>query len=83
MDYTPKGVCAQNIHFEIKDGVVTDVEFTKGCNGNGKGIGALVEGMSVEDVIKRLNGLDCKGRGTSCPDQLSLALKQYMEENSL
>lgn len=81
MDYTPKGICAQNIHFEITDGVVTDVEFTKGCDGNGKGIGALVSGMKVEDVIKRLEGLDCKGRGTSCPDQLATALKQYMEEN--
>lgn len=52
-----------------------------GCMGNTQGVAALVEGMEVEEVIKRLKGIDCGGRGTSCPDQLAKALEQYLEEN--
>ena len=75
MRYETKGVCSQSIDFEITDGAVHNVHFTKGCNGNGKGICALVEGMKVENVISRLDGLRCDSRSTSCPDQLAQALK--------
>lgn len=76
MKYTTKGVCAQAIDIEVDNGIVTAVQFTGGCHGNTQGIAALVKGMKVEDVIARLEGIDCRGRGTSCPDQLAKALKQ-------
>ncbi len=73
--YQPQGVCSVQIDFEIEDGIVKNVRFTRGCNGNTQGISALVEGMKVDDVIARLKGTDCNGRGTSCPDQLARALE--------
>ncbi len=79
MHFTPKGVCARGIDFEIEDGVVKNVVFTGGCNGNVSGISSLVEGMKVEDVIKRLEGIECGFKSTSCPDQLANALKEYKE----
>ena len=78
--YTPRGVCSSKIDFEIENGTVTNVHFTHGCNGNTQGIGRLVEGMSVDEVINRLKGVDCGGRGTSCPDQLAIALEQAKEQ---
>lgn len=78
--YTPRGVCSSKIDFEIENGTVTNVHFTRGCNGNTQGIGRLVEGMSVDEVINRLKGVDCGGRGTSCPDQLAIALEQAKEQ---
>lgn len=76
MDFKPTGVCAQNIHFDIVDNKVTNVSFLGGCNGNLKGISSLVEGMNVEDVISRLEGIECGRKPTSCPDQFATALKQ-------
>ena len=78
MTYTYKthGTCSREIKFEVNDGVVSKVSFISGCNGNLQGIGQLVEGMKVEDVIKRLKGIDCNGKGTSCPDQLAKALEE-------
>lgn len=73
--YQPQGVCSVRIDFEVEDGIVKNVQFTRGCNGNTQGISALVEGMKVDDVISRLKGTDCNGRGTSCPDQLARALE--------
>lgn len=73
--YTPRGVCSALVEFEIEDGVVHNVQFTRGCNGNTQGVSALCEGMTAEEVIKRLEGIDCNGRGTSCPDQLAKAIK--------
>ena len=64
------------IHIEVEDGIITDARFLGGCNGNTQGVAALVKGMAVEDAIKRLSGIDCNGRGTSCPDQLANALKE-------
>lgn len=78
--YQPSGVCSVQIDFEVDGGVVHNVKFTRGCNGNTQGIGALVEGMRIEEVIKRLKGTDCNGRGTSCPDQLARALELSMEQ---
>lgn len=73
-----KGTCSVEINFDVIDGRLHDVKFTGGCNGNLKGIGALVEGMKPEDVIARLEGTTCGFKPTSCPDQLAQALKQYL-----
>lgn len=74
--YEAKGVCSRQINFEVEDGIVTNLEVIGGCNGNLQGISKLVIGMKVEDVIKKLKGIDCKGRGTSCPDQIARALEK-------
>ena len=74
--YKTSGTCSREIHFEVVDGKVKNVRFVGGCNGNLKGVGALVEGMDVDDVIARIEGISCGGRPTSCPDQLANALKQ-------
>ncbi|MBR2448299.1 MAG: TIGR03905 family TSCPD domain-containing protein [Clostridia bacterium] len=73
--YKTNGVCSRNILIDVEDGIVTSVRFEGGCNGNTKGISALVVGMKVEEVIKRLEGIRCGFKGTSCPDQLAQALK--------
>ena len=78
--YAPRGVCSSKIDFEIEDGILHNVQFTHGCNGNTQGIGRLVEGMRIDDVITRLKGVDCGGRGTSCPDQLAKALEIAKEQ---
>ncbi len=75
--YKTKGVCSSSIELEIDDGRVKSVRFTGGCNGNLQGIGSLVEGMEVDDVIKKLSGIKCGFKGTSCPDQLAEALREY------
>lgn len=76
--YKTKGVCSLEIHFEVKDGKVEKVEFVNGCPGNTLGIASLIQGVKVEDAIQKLKGIDCRGRGTSCPDQLAKALEQYL-----
>ncbi len=78
MQYTYKthGVCSQAITFDVEDGKVRNVQFFGGCNGNLKGIGALVEGMDIDEVIGRVEGIHCGMKQTSCPDQLAQALKQ-------
>ena len=68
-------VCSKQIDIEIKDGIIQKVVYTRGCEGNAKGIGALIKDMSVEEAIRRLEGLNCGKRGTSCPDQLAKVLK--------
>ncbi len=75
MQYQPKGVCSRLIDFELDGDIIKSVSFTGGCDGNLKGIGSLVAGMKVEDAIDRLQGIRCGYKSTSCPDQLSLALK--------
>lgn len=77
--YKPQGVCSMQIDFAIDGDVLRDVKFTGGCAGNTQGIAQLVDGMKVSEVIKRLKNTDCRGRGTSCPDQLAKALEQAME----
>ena len=69
-------VCSKQIDIQIKDGIIQSVVYTRGCDGNAKGIGALIKGMSVEEAIKRLDGITCGKRPTSCPDQLAKILKQ-------
>ena len=73
--YEPSGVCSALITFEVDNGIVRNVQFTRGCNGNTQGISRLVEGMNIDDVIARLKGTNCNGKGTSCPDQLARALE--------
>ena len=75
-EYKTKGTCSQRIFFDVENGKVTNVQFVGGCNGNLKGIAALVEGMDVEDVIRRVEGIRCGMKATSCPDQLAQALKE-------
>ena len=74
-EYKTQGTCSQRIFFDIEDGKVKNVQFLGGCNGNLKGIGSLVEGMDVDEVIARLEGTTCGMKNTSCPDQLAKALK--------
>lgn len=74
----PKGVCSKKIIAEVENGVVQSVQFVGGCNGNTQGISRLAVGMKVEDIISRLESVNCNGRGTSCPDQLAQALKQAL-----
>ena len=78
--YAPKKVCSSQIQFEIDEGIVKKVNFTGGCNGNLKGIASLVEGMPWEEVVNRLSGIKCGLKGTSCPDQLSIAIREDMSE---
>lgn len=77
MQYKTSGTCSQLIDFEVEDGIIKSVAFTGGCNGNLKGISALVSGMNVDDAISRLKGIKCGFKNTSCPDQLARALEQY------
>ena len=81
-DYKTKGTCSQRILFEIEDGVLKNVQFIGGCNGNLKGICSLVEGMPVREVISKLEGITCGMKATSCPDQLATALKKAAERNN-
>lgn len=77
--YSTKGTCAVRIEFDVEDGVVKNVAFLGGCDGNHKGIAALVEGQKPEEVAKKLKGITCGRRTTSCPDQLALALEDFMK----
>lgn len=76
--YTPKGVCSMKITFEINDGIVNNVKFTGGCNGNTQGLSKLAEGRRAEDIISALEGIKCGFKSTSCPDQLAQALKNVI-----
>lgn len=83
MEYTfkPRGVCSMQITFEIDDDKkVKNVRFTGGCNGNTQGLSSLVDGMEAAEVVRRLKGISCNGRGTSCPDQLAKAIDAAMNE---
>ena len=76
----PQGVCSQLIEIETEGNIIQDVRFTGGCNGNLQGISALLKGMTVENAIDRLSGIRCGFKDTSCPDQLSKALKAMQEQ---
>lgn len=81
MVYKTFGTCSREINFDVVDGKLTNVSFLGGCNGNLQGISKLVEGMDIDEVIARVEGIKCGARQTSCPDQLAKALKQYKAEN--
>lgn len=74
--FRTSGVCASEISFKVKEGTVEEVVFNGGCSGNTQGLSSLLKGMKVDDVITKLEGLNCGPRATSCPDQLAQALKQ-------
>lgn len=76
--YDTKGTCSRQIIIDVENGIVNDVKFIGGCSGNTQGIASLVKGMKVEDVIKKCKGIDCAGRGTSCPDQLAKSMEEIM-----
>ena len=75
-EYKTKGTCSQKIFFDVEDGKVMNVKFLGGCSGNLQGISSLVEGMDVDAVIQKLEGIRCGFKPTSCPDQLAKALKE-------
>lgn len=77
-EYTPKGVCSRKMVLDVEDGILVDIKISGGCHGNLQGISALVKGMPVDEIIKRLDGIRCGMRGTSCPDQLAAALKEIV-----
>ena len=79
--YRTRGTCSSVIEFDIDENVISNVKFTGGCNGNLKAISSLVEGMTVEDIEKKLKGITCGFKGTSCSDQLSQAVRKAYEEN--
>ena len=79
--YKTKGVCSKAILFDVEDNIVKNVQFVGGCAGNTTGIAKLVEGMDIDEVITRLEGIKCRPT-TSCPDQLAQALKQYKESQN-
>lgn len=78
--FRPQGVCSQLIEIETEGNIIQEVRFTGGCNGNLQGISALLKGMTVENAIDRLSGIRCGFKDTSCPDQLSRALKAMQEQ---
>ena len=81
MVYKTFGTCSREINFEVVDNKITNVSFLGGCNGNLQGISKLVEGMDIDEVIARVEGIKCGARQTSCPDQLAQALKKFKAEN--
>lgn len=78
---TCAAVCSEQIDIETQGDTILHIQYTKGCHGNTQGVSRLCEGMKIKDVIARLEGINCRGRGTSCPDQLARALKLLQEIN--
>lgn len=80
--YKTKGVCSQAILFDVDGDIIRSVQFQGGCSGNTQGVAKLVEGMKVQDAIDKLSGIRCGFKSTSCPDQLAIALTQYLDNNN-
>ncbi len=80
MKYITRGTCSREIEFEVDGNIIQSVKFVGGCAGNTAGVASLIQGMDIHEAISRIKGIDCKGRGTSCPDQLALALEKYLKE---
>lgn len=79
--YRPVGVCSMEITIDVEGDTINSVKFLGGCSGNTQGVSVLVAGMKVDDAIRKLKGIDCAGRGTSCPDQLAKALEEIKNKN--
>lgn len=77
IEYTPRGVCSRKMIIEVQDGIIRSAQVEGGCSGNLQGISRLVEGMTVEEAIRRMEGIRCGWKDTSCPDQMAKALKAY------
>ena len=80
--YRPRGVCSRLMEFEVENNKVVSITVTGGCDGNLKGISSLLRGMPVDEVISRLEGIQCGGKPTSCPDQIARALKAWQAEHA-
>lgn len=80
--YIPNGVCAREMIFSIDNNIIIDAKTIGGCPGNSQGVSTLIKGMNIDEVITKLKGIDCRNRGTSCPDQIAKALEQYKKENN-
>lgn len=80
-EYFPKGVCSIKMVLEVEDEIIKSVKIIGGCHGNLQGISALIKGMKVDEAIERLKGIECGNKGTSCPDQLAIALEEMKENN--
>lgn len=78
--YHPKGVCPIEMNIHVEGDTIKSVQIVGGCDGNTKGISVLVAGMNIDEAIRKLKGIDCRGRGTSCPDQLARALEEIKEK---
>ena len=76
--FRPRGVCSQRMDITIEDDRIVSLQVLGGCDGNLQGISRLIEGMTIDTVIQKLSGINCDGKGTSCPDQLSKALEQAL-----
>lgn len=76
-EYTPKGVCSMKMIFEIEGNIVKSLKIIGGCPGNTVGVSKLIENKNIDEIIQMLKGIPCGGKGTSCPDQVALALEQY------
>lgn len=79
-EYFPKGTCSKKIVLDIENNIINSFEIEHGCNGNLKGIKNLITGMNIDDVISKFEGIDCNGKGTSCPDQIAKALMAYKNQ---
>jgi uncharacterized protein (TIGR03905 family) len=79
--YITHGTCSVKIDYSVQDGIVTHIHFERGCAGNTAGISRLAEGLPVKEVVRRLKGIRCGLRGTSCPDQLATAMEEYLKKN--
>lgn len=79
-EYYPKGTCSKKFIMDIENNIIKDITIEHGCNGNLKGIKNLITGMNIDDVISKLEGIDCNGKGTSCPDQISKALIAFKNQ---
>ena len=80
--YTTRGVCSRAIEITVEDDIVTDIRFIGGCSGNTQGVSALAIGMSPEEVVRRIKGIKCGPKSTSCPDQLATALEEYLSKKN-
>ena len=76
--YQPRGVCARQFEIQVEDGIIQSVQVTGGCSGNLQGISSLLKGMTVQEAIRRMEGIRCGMKSTSCPDQMAQALKQFL-----
>ncbi len=85
MRYTSKtkGTCSSSVSFELEDGIVKNISFLGGCNGNTSGISSLCEGMPAKEVVARLKGIRCGFKSTSCPDQLACAIENALEKETV
>lgn len=82
IQYQTKGTCCKLIYLQVENEKVLDAEFLGGCNGNLQGIKSLIKGLTIDEIITKLQGIDCNGKGTSCPDQLATCLSEYKKQKS-